>query len=163
MVGRQGPGGQALQKSYGEGERVGVTNGSPEGEAVVIYARVSSGHREKEETVQTQLADVRAYAARQGYRVVAEYVDEAYSGTTLHRPRLDAMREAAANAEFDRLLVWKIDRLARSEDASPALCPQIGRSQPDRARATHSESIISQDRATRSLRTSFAGPCSHTT
>ena len=90
-----------------------VTNGSPGGQRAAIYARVSSGRQEQEATVESQLEAVRAHAKERGYRVVEEFVDEAYSGATLERPALDRLRDAAHAGAFQRLLILAPDRLAR--------------------------------------------------
>ena len=39
--------------------------------------------------------------------------DDGYSGTSLRRPGLDALRDAVASAEVDRVLITAPDRLAR--------------------------------------------------
>jgi hypothetical protein len=51
-----------------------------------------------------------------GWRVAAEHVfrDDGYSGARLDRPGLDALRDHAARAAFDVVLVTAPDRLARN-------------------------------------------------
>ncbi len=78
-----------------------------------LYCRVSSGHQEQEATVESQREAVRAFADAQGYTVVEEFVDEAYSGATLDRPALDRLRDRAHARAFDTLVVLHPDRLAR--------------------------------------------------
>ncbi len=90
-----------------------ATNGNPTAEAVVIYARVSSGRQEQEATVESQLEALRAHAREHGYRTVQEFVDEAYSGATLERPALDRLRDGARAGAFRRVLILAPDRLAR--------------------------------------------------
>jgi DNA invertase Pin-like site-specific DNA recombinase len=46
---------------------------------VAIYARVSTLHSENPEM---QLAELRVYAARRGWKVTAEYVDLGVSGSS---------------------------------------------------------------------------------
>src|SRR4051812_32503534 len=60
-----------------------------------------------------QLADLRRYAGRRFTRHY-EYVDEGFSGSQRHRPRLDELMKAARQVLFDVVLVWKFDRFARS-------------------------------------------------
>jgi DNA invertase Pin-like site-specific DNA recombinase len=52
-------------------------------------------------------------AEQRGFTVVHEYSDS-ISGTKARRPALDEMMTAARQAEFDVVLVWASDRLARS-------------------------------------------------
>ena len=49
-----------------------------------------------------------------GAEVVATYVDDGYSGTTLNRPGLDELRDAAEAGVFDELWCLSPDRLAGS-------------------------------------------------
>ena len=46
--------------------------------------------------------------------MVARYIDHGVSGAASSRPELDALMAAAQLRRFDALLVWKLDRLARS-------------------------------------------------
>lgn len=74
-----------------------------------IYARVSTD----DQNADMQLAEVRQYAARQGWDVV-EYVDKGVSGMKRSRPGLDACMNAARLKQVDIVLVWKLDRFGRS-------------------------------------------------
>jgi DNA invertase Pin-like site-specific DNA recombinase len=76
-----------------------------------IYARVSTVDRGQDP--ETQLRQLREYAERRGFPVVAEYVDHA-SGAKNDRGQYRAMLEAARRRQFDVLLVWRYDRFARS-------------------------------------------------
>jgi site-specific DNA recombinase len=78
-----------------------------------LYARVSSDLQEKEHTIESQLEALRRYARDKGYEVVAEYVDEGYSGATLQRPGLDQVRDALRSGKFEVVLFHSPDRLAR--------------------------------------------------
>jgi DNA invertase Pin-like site-specific DNA recombinase len=64
------------------------------------------------QTADNQLLPLRELAARQGWQVVAEFVDES-SGARSDRPALRAMLEAASQRRFDLLLFWSLDRLSR--------------------------------------------------
>ena len=82
----------------------------------VIYARVSSDSQDVDLSISAQLRSLRDYAAKQGYEIVREFVDEAESGRTASRP---AFREMIALARthqppFEAVLVWKLNRFARS-------------------------------------------------
>ena len=80
---------------------------------VAIYARVSSEKQEKQETVHSQIAELRQFAGRKGYAIVNEYVDEGYSGEMLARPALDKLRDDVSGKLFDSILVYSPDRLSR--------------------------------------------------
>lgn len=74
-----------------------------------LYSRVSTDKQECE----NQLSELRAFAARQGWTVTAEYVDRGVSGAAKVRPAFDKMMVAASRKEFDLLLFWRLDRLSR--------------------------------------------------
>ena len=74
-----------------------------------IYVRVSSA----DQNPATQLHDLRRLAQQRGLAIVHEYSD-VISGAKARRPALDDMLTAARRAEFDVVLVWACDRLARS-------------------------------------------------
>ena len=67
----------------------------------VIYARVSTDLQEREQTVLIQLEALRTYLKERGYVLIAEYVDEGYSGSTLDRPELDRLRDAPRVGDMD--------------------------------------------------------------
>ncbi len=79
----------------------------------VIYARYSS-HSQTEQSIEGQLHDCRAYAERNNYTVVGEYVDRAISGRTDDRPSFQRMIADAPKKQFEKVLVWKLDRFARN-------------------------------------------------
>jgi len=80
-----------------------------------IYARVSTPRQARAQSIDEQLERLRAYAEQKGFGLEEEhiYLDEGYSGASLNRPGLDALRDAAAMAEFELVLVTAPDRLAR--------------------------------------------------
>jgi DNA invertase Pin-like site-specific DNA recombinase len=74
-----------------------------------LYLRVSTLDQHPE----TQLLDLRQMAAQRGYTIVHEYTDR-LSGATARRPGLDQLMADARRGQFDLVLVWASDRLARS-------------------------------------------------
>ena len=74
-----------------------------------IYLRVSTLDQHPE----TQLLDLRQMAAQRGYTIVHEYTDR-LSGATARRPGLDQLMADARRGQFDLVLVWASDRIARS-------------------------------------------------
>ena len=77
---------------------------------VALYCRVSTMDQHPE----TQLNELRQFAANRGFKVVGEYTDHGYSGARARRPELDRMMDDAQRHKFDVVLVWACDRLARS-------------------------------------------------
>jgi DNA invertase Pin-like site-specific DNA recombinase len=75
-----------------------------------LYCRVSTIDQHPE----TQLGELRQFAANKGFEVSGEYTDHGVSGTRARRPELDRMMDDARRHKFDVLLVWSCDRLARS-------------------------------------------------
>src|SRR3954468_14620759 len=74
-----------------------------------LYMRVSTVDQHPE----TQLLDLRQMAAQRGYEIVTEYTDRV-NGAKAKRPGLDEMMREARRAQFDVVLVWASDRIARS-------------------------------------------------
>ncbi len=79
----------------------------------VIYARYSSTNQ-KEQSIEGQLRECKAYAERSGYTVVGEYIDKAMSGRSDHRPDFQKMISDAKKGQFEYIIVWKLDRFARN-------------------------------------------------
>jgi site-specific DNA recombinase len=82
---------------------------------VALYARVSSQRQTNTQTIDQQLDRLRVRADESGVPQAACLVfrDDGYSGTSLRRPGLDALRDAVASAEVERVLITAPDRLAR--------------------------------------------------
>lgn len=80
-----------------------------------LYARVSSDKQEREDTIDSQLAQLRAFAAERQVEVLDRHIyqDVGYSGNILVRPALDRLRDDAHDGMFDLVLVHCPDRLAR--------------------------------------------------
>ena len=81
---------------------------------VAIYARVSSEGQEKRGTIGSQVEALRARMAADGHEIVAEFLDDGYSGARLDRPGLDALRDAAEAGVVETVWCLTPDRLARS-------------------------------------------------
>ncbi len=87
---------------------------------VAIYARVSSDRQDVDLSITAQLKALRDYAARNGYFVVKEFVDEAESGRSTERPAFREMISLARVKQppFQAILVWKLSRFARNREDS---------------------------------------------
>src|SRR5215470_4472993 len=77
-----------------------------------LYVRVSTD----KQLIEHQVRDLRQIAERRGWDIVETYSDEGISGAKgrKQRPGLDAMLKNASRRKFDVVMVWAIDRLARS-------------------------------------------------
>jgi DNA invertase Pin-like site-specific DNA recombinase len=75
---------------------------------VAIYARVSTDKQDNE----NQLLQLREFAAKQGWRIVREYVDSE-TGSKSDRAEFKRMFEDASRRKFDLLVFWALDRLSR--------------------------------------------------
>src|SRR5229473_1643345 len=80
-----------------------------------IYARVSSDRQKENHTIASQTAALIQHAETQGYAVPSEWVfqDEGYSGASLLRPGLEALRDLAAQGHIEAVLAHSPDRLSR--------------------------------------------------
>ena len=74
-----------------------------------LYLRVSTVDQHPE----SQVHDLRQLAQQRGYEIVREYTDR-ITGTKAKRPGLDELLRDARRSQFDIVLVWASDRLARS-------------------------------------------------
>src|SRR3954451_4060579 len=83
---------------------------------VAAYARVSTQRQAQAQTTEQQLERLRAHAATRGWALPSECIfrDDGCSGAALRRPGLDRLRDAAAGARLDRILITAPDRLARN-------------------------------------------------
>jgi site-specific DNA recombinase len=81
-----------------------------------IYARVSTPQQEREATIESQISELRRYAAKQDYELseAHHFIDQGISGAYLARPGLDRLRDLAAERAFDVALILAPDRLARN-------------------------------------------------
>ncbi|WP_446936659.1 recombinase family protein [Lysinibacillus fusiformis] len=83
---------------------------------VFLYIRVSTIEQAKEGySVGAQEERLRAYAKAKNYTVVKTYIDPAYSGSNMNRPALQEMIKQVELGAADLVLVYKLDRLSRSQ------------------------------------------------
>ena len=80
----------------------------------VIYARYSSTGQ-REESVEGQLRECKAFAERKGITIVGSFVDRAISGREAeNRLEFQRMIKDSEKGIFDVIIVWKLDRFARN-------------------------------------------------
>jgi DNA invertase Pin-like site-specific DNA recombinase len=94
-----------------------------------VYARVSTTRQAQAQTIEQQLDRLQAAVAERGWTLDEQHVyrDDGYSGTSLGRPGLDRLRDHAALAELDLVLVTAPDRLARNYVHQVLLLDELGR------------------------------------
>lgn len=77
-----------------------------------IYARFSSDNQ-REESIDAQIRAIKEFVARENYRIVRVYTDEARSATTDQRPGFLQMMRDAMTGAFEVVIVHKLDRFSR--------------------------------------------------
>jgi site-specific DNA recombinase len=85
---------------------------------VALYVRVSTTRQQQTQTIEQQLIRLREpLATRPDWHLAEEHIDrdDGYSGAKLNRPGLDRLRDRAALATFDLVLMTAPDRLARND------------------------------------------------
>ena len=83
---------------------------------IALYARVSTTHLQRTQTIEQQLERLKKEVSNKpDWHLAAEHIfcDEGYSGAKLNRPGLDCLRDQAALAAFELVLITAPDRLAR--------------------------------------------------
>ncbi len=94
-----------------------------------IYARVSSDRQKENHTIDSQLSALVQYAESHAYLVPPawRFQDEGYSGATLLRPGLEALRDLAAAGQIEAALVYSPDRLSRKYAYQVLLAEELAR------------------------------------
>ena len=80
----------------------------------VIYARYSSDSQ-TEQSIDGQLRVCKEFAEKNGYEIVAEYIDRAMTGTNDNRPDFQRMIKDSFNKKWEYVLVYKFDRFSRDK------------------------------------------------
>lgn len=82
---------------------------------VVGYARVSTDNQLENYSIEEQTERLKAYCAAKGWVLLQIYVDGGYSGGNTDRPALQNMLEEVRHGQIDAVIVYKLDRLSRSQ------------------------------------------------
>ena len=83
---------------------------------VVIYCRVSTQDQADEGySIQEQQDRLRLYCQAHDWTLVHSYVDPGFSGANINRPALQQLLRDIRSGAFDTVLVYKLDRLSRSQ------------------------------------------------
>ncbi|ADU32494.1 recombinase family protein [Evansella cellulosilytica] len=80
-----------------------------------LYIRVSTEEQKKHGySLSGQAEELKEYAKQKGYEVFDVYSDGGYSGKNFNRPEVQRMFRDMSNNKFDVIIVWKVDRISRS-------------------------------------------------
>jgi len=96
---------------------------------VAIYVRVSTQRQAQTQTIEQQIERLKASICDKGWLLEVEHIyrDDGRSGAKLNRPGLDSLRDHAALAEFDVVLVTAPDRLARNYVHQVLIIEELGK------------------------------------
>lgn len=91
-----------------------------------IYARVSTKDQADEGySIEAQLEKMRLYCQSKEWMIYDEYIDAGISGATLERPALQKMIKDCEAGKFNMVLVYKLDRLSRSQKGTLYLIEDV--------------------------------------
>lgn len=83
---------------------------------VALYVRVSTTSQlEEGYSVEEQKAKLERYCDIKDWHIYKVYTDGGFSGSTTERPALEQLIKDAQSKLFDTVLVYKLDRLSRSQ------------------------------------------------
>ncbi len=82
---------------------------------VVIYVRVSSKEQVEGYSIGEQIERLNKYCEAMGWEIVDTFIDPGYSGGDTDRPGLQAMIKTVETTDIDKVVVYKLDRLSRSQ------------------------------------------------
>lgn len=83
---------------------------------VAIYVRVSTTNQAEEGySIEEQKDKLKSYCNIKDWNVFNVYTDGGFSGSNTERPALEQLIKDAKKKKFDTVLVYKLDRLSRSQ------------------------------------------------
>lgn len=91
-----------------------------------IYARFSS-HNQRDESIEIQVENCRAYCEANGLEVVQVYSDYAQTGRDTNRAGYQRMLKDADRHLFDFVVIYKVTRIMRNRDEMALLRMQLAR------------------------------------
>src|SRR5579884_2330854 len=91
-----------------------------------IYARVAAHSQagRTDNALELQVNGCKGYCQERGYTIEHVY-QEAFSGAKIDRPMLNKLRQAAREQQFDVLIIWDFNRLARRADLQALLIREL--------------------------------------
>ena len=82
---------------------------------VLGYVRVSTDNQLDNYSIEEQTERIKSYCKAKGWTLLHIYTDGGYSGGNTNRPALQKMLEAIKRGEAAAVVVYKLDRLSRSQ------------------------------------------------
>ena len=82
---------------------------------VFCYVRVSTENQLENYSIDEQTKRLKAYCLSKGWTVLKVYTDGGYSGGNLNRPALNMMLQDLRAGLAQVVVVYKLDRLSRSQ------------------------------------------------
>lgn len=82
---------------------------------VGCYVRVSTENQIENYSIEEQIDRLKAYCLAKDWRIHKIYTDAGYSGGNTNRPALNQMLEDIHNQAIQKVVVYKLDRLSRSQ------------------------------------------------
>ena len=82
---------------------------------VGLYPRVSGHEQEDNYSIPEQIDRMKKYCEARDWMVYKIYTDSVYSGSNMERPGLQDMIRDCEKGKLDMVLVYKLDRLSRSQ------------------------------------------------
>ena len=93
---------------------------------VAIYVRVSTTSQAEEGySIDEQIAKLKSYCDIKDWTLYKIYKDAGFSGSNIKRPGLQSLIADAKNKHFDTVLVYKLDRLSRSQKDTLYLIEEV--------------------------------------
>ena len=83
---------------------------------IALYVRVSSAEQAKDGySIDEQIQRLKSYSMAMGWKDAKVYTDPGFSGASLDRPALKELISDVKANKITRVVVWKLDRLSRSQ------------------------------------------------
>lgn len=82
---------------------------------VGLYPRVSGHEQEDNYSIPDQIDRMKKYCASRDWMVYKIYTDSGFTGSNMERPGLQDMIKDVESGKLDMVLVYKLDRLSRSQ------------------------------------------------
>ncbi len=90
-----------------------------------LYARVSSELQKKEQTIKSQVSELKRQIVNSGHVLVKKYIDDGFPGKNIDRPALNKMRQDLETNLFDVIYFLCNDRLARKTEHQRLIISEI--------------------------------------
>lgn len=82
---------------------------------VALYPRVSGHEQEDNYSIPEQIERMKKYCEAKDWMIYKIYTDSGFTGSNMNRPGLQSLIKDAETGKFDMVLVYKLDRLSRSQ------------------------------------------------